>query len=254
MSKRLSILVFLLALFVAIPFKGFASGDDGHAEEENLDVKEIIFEHLGDGYGWEVPFAHAYRIPLPVIVKAEDGKWFCFSSSSLTKLVEVEHDGKVKKEPEPVIKTIEKYGKTYSFVIAHISSHKNKVVQIFPLDTEENSKVMKEVESIKAQGPVKGGWPVIDGYVCIDGKYYREYRPFDISITKNVAALFIATVLVLIIVMSLVRFYRRRGLKAPRKGLGFMELLVSFVYEGTIKATLGENAKKFAPYLLTCFF
>ncbi|MDE7413445.1 MAG: F0F1 ATP synthase subunit A [Muribaculaceae bacterium] len=54
--------------------------------------------------------------------------------------------------------------------------------------------------------------------------------------------------------MSLVRFYRRRGLKAPRKGMGFMELLVSFVYEGTIKATLGENAKKFAPYLLTCFF
>lgn len=250
MSKRLSILMFLLAILVAAPFRGYAEGGDGHAEEENLDVKEIIFEHLGDGYGWEVPFAHAYRIPLPVIVKAEDGKWFCFSSSSLTKVVE--HDGKM--HAEPVVKTISRDGKDYSFVIAHISSHKNKVVQIFNLDAAQSDSIMKVAAGIKAQGPVKGGWPVIDGYVCVDGKYYREYRPFDISITKNVAALFIATAIVLIIVMSLVRFYRRRGMKAPRKGMGFMELLVSFVYEGTIKATLGENAKKFAPYLLTCFF
>lgn len=245
--------MFLLVLLTSSPFKGFAEGA-GHAEEENLDVKEIIFEHLGDGYGWEVPFAHVYRIPLPVIVRAEDGKWFCFSSGDLTEVVELEHDGKIKKELEPVIKTIERDGKTYSFVIAHISNHKDKVVQIFPLDAAQKADVDKQVADLKSQGPVKGGWPVIDGYVCVDGVYYREYRPYDISITKNVAALFISTAIVLIIVMSLVRYYRRRGLKAPRKGMGFMELLVSFVYEGTIKATLGENAKKFAPYLLTCFF
>lgn len=250
MSKRLSILIFLLAILVAAPLRGYAEGSEGHAEEEDLDVKEIIFEHLGDGYGWEVPFAHAYRIPLPVIVRAEDGKWFCFSSASLTKIED--HNGK--KHAEPVVKTINRDGKEYSFVIAHISNHKDKLVQIFNLGAAENDSVMKTVADLKAQGPVKGGWPVVDGYVCVDGKYYREYRPLDISITKNVAALFISTVIVLVIVMSLVRFYRRRGLKAPRKGMGFMELLVSFVYEGTIKATLGENAKKFAPYLLTCFF
>ncbi|MDE6716594.1 MAG: F0F1 ATP synthase subunit A [Muribaculaceae bacterium] len=197
---------------------------------------------------------HAYRIPLPVIVKAEDGKWFCFSSGSLTKIEEQEHGGKTHAVSVPVIKTIERDGKSYSFVIAHISSHKDKLVQVFSLDAEQEAEVQKQVAEAKAQGPVKGGWPVVDGYVCVDGIYYREYRPLDISITKNVAALFISTAIVLIIVMSLVRYYRRRGLKAPRKGMGFMELLVSFVYEGTIKATLGENAKKFAPYLLTCFF
>ena len=254
MSKRLSILVFLLAILIAAPFKGYAEGSGSHAEEEDLDVKEIIFEHLGDGYGWEVPFSHAYRIPLPVIVKAEDGKWFCFSSKDLTEVVEVEKHGKMEHEAEPVIKTIEKDGKSYSFVIAHISNHKDKLVQIFPMESSEEADVMKKVADAKSQGPVKGGWPVIDGYVCVDGTYYREYRPFDISITKNVAALFISTIIVLIIVMSLVRFYRRNGLKAPRKGMGFMELLVSFIYEGTIKPTLGGKAKKFAPYLLTCFF
>lgn len=254
MSRRFSILFCLLAVLLALPFRGYAAGNEGHGDEEGLDVKEIIFEHLGDGYGWEVPFAHAYRIPLPVIVKAEDGKWFCFSSSGLTHVVSHEENGKTEKHAEPVIKTIERDGKTYSFVIAHISSHKDKLVQIFPLDATENADVEKQVADIKAQGPVKGGWPVIDGYVCVDGTYYKEYRPFDISITKNVAALFISTIVVLLIVMSLVRFYRKNELRAPRKGMGFMELLVSFVYEGTIKATLGENAKKFAPYLLTCFF
>lgn len=76
----------------------------------------------------------------------------------------------------------------------------------------------------------------------------------DLSITKNVAALFISALLVTAVVMGLVSYYRRRGLRAPRKGMGFFEMLVSFVYYDTIKSTLGENTRKFAPYLLTCFF
>ena len=36
--------------------------------------------------------------------------------------------------------------------------------------------------------------------------------------------------------------------------MGFFEMLVSFVYYDTIKSTLGESTKRFAPYLLTCFF
>ena len=46
-----------------------------------INPKEIIFEHLGDGYGWEVPFSHEKRIPLPVIVFGKDGGIHCFSSS-----------------------------------------------------------------------------------------------------------------------------------------------------------------------------
>ena len=39
-----------------------------HDEQKKLDPKELIFEHLGDGYGWEVPFDHHHRIPLPVCI------------------------------------------------------------------------------------------------------------------------------------------------------------------------------------------
>lgn len=262
MSKRYSILAFLLTLLMVSPFSIKASGESDKEENENLDVKEIIFEHLGDGYGWEVPFSHVYRIPLPVIVRAEDGKWFCFSSDGLTDVVVIkdEKTGKEKKELIPVVKTIERDGRKYQFVIAHVSTHKDKIVQIFPLSEAEETEVMAKAADIRKSSNVNEGDPVVDGYVYVhghgdtDGYYYREYRPLDISITKNVLALFIAAILVTTIVMSLVRYYRRRGLRAPRKGMGFFELLVSFVYYDTIKSTLGEGARKFGPYLLTCFF
>lgn len=221
MKLKLFIFTLLAGLIFSSPMKMYASEDES-SSNETLDVKEIIFEHLGDGYGWEVPFAHVYRIPLPVIVRAQDGKWFCFSSADLTEIeiTKNEETGKEKKHLVPVVKTIERDGKKYKFTISHSEDNKDKVVQLIQ---EPNGKV-------------------------------EEYRPLDFSITKNVAALFISALLLTVIVMSLVRFYKRKGLQAPRKGMGFFEMLVSFVYYDTIKATLGENAKKFGPYLLTCFF
>ena len=223
-----------------------------HEEESEVDVKETIFHHLGDGYGWEVPFYHIYRIPLPVIIKAEDGKWFCFSSSKLTEVVAYENpeNGDVKEFLVPVIHQEKKDGKTYSFTIAHLSNNKNKVVQLFPLTEAEQADVENQ---LKAAGETEHN-VVIDGYVNVAGKYYKEYKPLDISITKNVLALLIAAVIVTILVMILVSFYGRKGLRAPRKGMGFFEMLISFVYDGVIKGTLGKKADKFAPYLLTAFF
>lgn len=244
MSKRISILALLLYFLVAMPSSVYASEETKEAE---LDVKEIIFEHLGDGYGWEVPFSHTKRIPLPVIVRAEDGKWFCFSSADLTK-VESHFDsvtGKESKHLVPVMKTIEKDGKTYRFMLAHEGSHKDKVVELFPMTDAEvaemNVEVNKDADK-KAE------------YIEDGGVYYKEYKPWDLSITKNVAALFISVILVLAMVFSLIGYYRRNGLKAPRKGMGFFEMIVSFVYYDTIKSTLGENTNRFASYLMTCFF
>ncbi len=244
MSKRFTIPAILLTLILLFPFSLSAAD---HAEKEGeLDVKEIIFEHLGDGYGWEVPFSHVYRIPLPVILRAEDGKWFCFSSGDLTEVQVVENEatGKISKHLVPVIKTIEKDGKKYDFMLRHEGKHKDKVVQLLPLD---------KAEAEAAAADIKAN-PDETEYADVNDVYYKEYKPLDISITKNVMALFIAAILVTAMVMGLVRYYARRGLRAPRKGMGFFEMLVGFVYYDTIKSTLGENTKRFAPYLLTCFF
>lgn len=248
----------LVLLAIGAPAKIFAASEAGNTAENaesQLDVKEVIFHHLGDGYGWEVPFSHIYRIPLPVIVRAEDGTWHSFSSSKLTEVEVIRNEatGEEKMELEPVIHHIQNGDKSYDFLIAHVSEHKNKVVQVFPLTPEEEAKVQEEARKIETAG---GGahTTVVKGYVFHDGKYYREYKPYDISITKNVLALFLAAIIVLILCLTLVRHYRKYGFRAPRKGMGFFELLVDFIYTGVIKGTLGDKANKFAPYLLTCFF
>ena len=81
-----------------------------------------------------------------------------------------------------------------------------------------------------------------------------EVRPWDFSITKNVCALFITLLLVAGLMLWLAAFMRRHPNKAPRRGLGMIELCVSFVYDGVIKPILGPKAARFAPYLLTAFF
>jgi F-type H+-transporting ATPase subunit a len=245
MSKRLSILTFLLAMLFLLPTT-VSANDAKEKEDGGLDVKEIIFEHLGDGYGWEVPFSHTNRIPLPVIVRAQDGNWFCFSSADLTEKHEVADPETCKTEDHVVrvVKTIERDGKTYQFLLATASSNKDKVVQIFPLEANDEPILKKATVANE----------IVDGYVLHVGQYYREYRPFDMSITKNVLALFITVIVVCWMVLALARFYKKNGLKAPRKGLGFIELIFSFVYYDTIKPALGKNTNRFAPYLLTAFF
>ena len=253
--KIKSFILILMALAATVlPVRSFASSEE---EGGGVNVKEIIFHHLGDGYGWEVPFSHVYRIPLPVIVRAEDGKWISFSSHKLQEYVRItnEKTGKEELVAEPRIVTIDKDGKQYQFILAHVSKHKNKVVQIFPLSPEEEAKVKAEAKNNpEIQGDIDKAEAIIGGYAGFNEVYYREYKPHDISITKNVLALLIAAVIVTAMVMSVVWFYRRKGMKAPRKGVGFMEMLIDFIYSGVIKATLHERARKYAPFLLTCFF
>lgn len=190
------ILALLLTVMV-MPFVAVAQ-DEAEAKSDNpVNAKEIIFEHLGDAYGWEVPFNHHVRIPLPVIVRAKDGAWHVFSSSRIQHGEEYVDGGDV-------------------FMLApEGADHEGKVVQ------------------------------VIDG---------AEYRPLDLSVTKNVAALFVSIVLVAGLLLWLASWYRRHPYKAPRKGLGAIELCVDFVYSGVVKSTLGAEAPKFAPYLMTAFF
>ena len=247
MKRILTILSLLLVLLFS---SAAAYAAPAHEDEkESLDVKEVIFHHLGDGYGWEVPFSHVYRIPLPVIVRAQDGQWFCFSSSRLS-MVTVTEDvttGKKHEELTPVVHKVERDGRNYYFYIPHLTQHKTKVVQLIPEQTADAD----------ADAAIAGSHPheVADAStIDVNGKEFEIYRPFDISITKNVLALFIAAILVTVIVMSVVRYYSRNGMKAPRKGMGFMEMLIDFIYTGVIKSSLGEKAPKFAPYLLTCFF
>lgn len=251
MNKRLiSILILFVALVVSMPQQVYASES---SEEGKVDLKEIIFHHLGDGYGWEVPFSHTHRIPLPVIVIAEDGTLHCFSSGRLTEIKDVEDaNGEVHHEVEH---SVYKADNGDMFMIApHSSANKNKVVQIFPLTAEEESNIKMTADSISKADRISVSEVSIPGYMNNHGVFYREYKPWDFSITKNVLAIFISAIVVYLMIMTINRWYKKNPLKSPRKASAFLELILEFIYDGVIKSTLGEKAPKFAPYLLTAFF
>ena len=196
--KNIFTTIALALIALLAPAMAYASSShDGGDKEEGVDAQGIIFEHLGDGYGWEVPFNHHKRIPLPVIVWGSDGL-HVFSSSRVT-------DGEVYRDGNAEFK-----------IAGKDSPYKGKVVEI------------------------------------INGE---EVKPaVDISITKNVCGIFIAVILCVWCILSVARWHKTQGTKAPRKMVGAIEVIIMFIYDGVIKSSLGKKAPKFAPYLLTVFF
>lgn len=195
MNQIKSLLITLCCL-IATVIPASASSASEH-KEGGFNPKEIIFDHLGDGYGWEVPFNHHHRIPLPVLLIANDGTFHCFSSSHINHH-EVYTNG------------------NYTWQVPAEGPHKGKVCQLLP-----------------------------------SGQYLAPR--FDFSITKNVCALWIAVIVTIAVCMPVARWHKKHGFKAPRGFVGAIESLIEFIYKGVIKPTLGEDSRKFAPYLLTVF-
>lgn len=77
---------------------------------------------------------------------------------------------------------------------------------------------------------------------------------FDLSITKNVAMLFINAALLLFVLLSVAKAYKQNTGKAPRGIQSFIEPIILFVRDEVVKPNIGHHYEKFMPYLLTLFF
>ena len=188
MNLFIKILFFTLLL---LPFNGYSK------EAKDVDVKEIVLNHINDSYEWHIITARGKHIsiPLPVIVYSNESGWNCFMSSHL-------HAGHEYR----------------GFSVAGDGKYKGKLVEKLP-----------------------------------DGTYVR---PFDISITKTVAGLFINCIILLWLVLAISRKYRndKPDSEAKRGLAGMVEVIINFVIEDVIKPSLGGKYLKFTPYLLTIFF
>lgn len=193
--KYILTLSFMFALMAAQPL----AAEETHGNDEPLDVKEMILEHLGDAYEWHVTTIGDMHltVPLPVIVYSEISGFNVFLSSRLS------------------------HGETYNgFYIAQSGDYKGKVVE----------------------KDAAGG----------------ELRPWDFSLTKNATSLIFNSILLIIIIMSVARFYKRQAktgvFEAPKGFVGAMEMFIMSVENDIIKPCVGKNFRKFSPYLLTAFF
>ncbi|MGE0088991.1 MAG: F0F1 ATP synthase subunit A [Bacteroidales bacterium] len=80
-------------------------------------------------------------------------------------------------------------------------------------------------------------------------------RPFDLSVTKNVLAIIISSIILAVLFMSVAKTYKRRT-DMPPKGLqSLLEPVILFVRDDIAKSSINEkNYERFTPFLLTIFF
>lgn len=84
----------------------------------------------------------------------------------------------------------------------------------------------------------------------------HEIRPtLDISITKNVLAIFMSMIFMIFVFVSVAKAYTKRKGHAPKGLQSFLEPIIIFIRDDIAKASIGEKKyEKYLPFLLTIFF
>ena len=144
-------------------------------------------------------------------------------------------EGKHISIPLPIIVRSEQTGKWHCFSSAKLSHLEDGHADYmgFFYNHEKNGKIYERL----ADGTLK--------------------KPLDLSITKNVAQIWIVVFVLLLLFLTCVRWYKKHDNRheVPRGFVGTMEMLVMFILDDLIKGSIGEkHYRRFAPYLLTVFF
>lgn len=169
------------------------------AEEAELDVVGLIFDHISDAYSWHIATykGHHIEIPLLCIVRSQEGEWYAFSSSKVS------------------------HGHTYEgFYVA----------------------------------PKGAKW---EGKLVAMGDNGEVYRPIDLSLTKNAVGVMINSLIVVVIILGVARWYRRRDYSiyaVPKGFVGAVEMLIMSIEDDVIRPAVGKDYRRYSPYLLTAFF
>lgn len=79
-------------------------------------------------------------------------------------------------------------------------------------------------------------------------------KVIDFSITRNVASMFMAIIILLIVFLNVSSAYRKRPGKTPKGLQSFLEPLILFVRDDVAIPNIGIKYSRFMPLLLTIFF
>lgn len=215
-----------LSLFFIIPISLIDMGggktessEQSHAEpQEEKDITEVIFDHIGDSYGWHLFTYEGNHVvaPLPVILISEHSGINVFMSSDVAH--GHHHNG---------------------FYIATDGDYKGKIVESLSAGSNNNH------DEVAAE--------IHENNQTVDEA--SIYRPFDFSITKNVFEMLLSAFFLLWIFISVAKSYKKLGMASPKGLQSFVEPLILFVRDEIAVPNIGEHKySKFMPYLLTVFF
>lgn len=103
-----------------------------------------------------------------------------------------------------------------------------------------------------------GNVKIYRGYTLEDGKIVSvDGRKFvDLSITKNIACMWVSIIILMVILLHCSRWYKRKSYDtAPRGIVSAVEMLVTYIKNEIAIPNIGPKLyEKFMPYLLTVFF
>lgn len=80
-------------------------------------------------------------------------------------------------------------------------------------------------------------------------------KPLDLSITKNVLAIWISIVLLLIVFIRIATRYRQDPYRSPKGAQSMLEPIILFMRDEVARPAIGEkNYMRFTPFILSLFF
>ncbi len=221
-----------------------AEGDHGesghHEEEEGYKPVETVMEHIADANEFHV--WHGVHIPLPCFLYAPGHGWTIIPSSGA-----FDHGHKA----------IDGYALNHGRVnrIADASfpegeveidgiEHRTETTE----DGEENEVyyAMYQGESYRLDPPTTWDGGLVGGGIT---SFY------DFSITKNVATMMLAAVLLFVIFGIVARGYQKNDGQAPSGFQSLMEVFFTFIRDEVTRPMIGEkHYERFQPFIMSLFF
>ncbi|MGI4743777.1 MAG: F0F1 ATP synthase subunit A [Janthinobacterium lividum] len=105
-------------------------------------------------------------------------------------------------------------------------------------------------EGEEVEGPTYHGLKLHhEKLVTTDGS-----KVYDLSVTKNAAALFGSGVLMLLVFTTVAAGYKKNHGRAPKGIQSFFEPIIVFIRDEVAKKSIGPKYERYMPYLLTVFF
>ncbi len=84
--------------------------------------------------------------------------------------------------------------------------------------------------------------------------WHIEWNGWDLSITKRVVMMWIASLCLIFTFVPMARKLARDPFKRPSRFMAFMETLINFIRNDVCTSLLGSHGKSYEPFLLTLFF
>jgi F-type H+-transporting ATPase subunit a len=160
---------------------------------------------------------------------------------------EVEHESETKFEPGKMI--LEHIGDSHDW---HLWGHTSISLPVIAYSPEQGLKMFSSSRFEHGHAAYDGlmlheGHLVWEDEGCTDGLY-------DLSITKNVLAMLVASVFLLIMMLRTASSYQKNKGKAPKGFLNLLEPLILFLRDDVAKPSIGKKADRYMPLILTVFF